>query len=283
MGMPSLFHSSVSYHSAALGAPCGSFPVADWSPARYLRFEDERTRPARDLLARVQRDRVREAVDVGCGPGNSTELLALRFPEAQIVGIDSSPAMLEEARRRLPDVRFELADAALWTPGPNVELVFANATFHWIPHHLEQLTRVFSALSPGAILAVQMPDNTEEPTHRLMREVALARSWSTSLIGAVRPALPAARVYYEALRPAAQCLDVWRTTYHHVLADAPAIVDFVRATGLRRFLDPLQVSERAEFLALYTEKVAAAYPPLARGGVMLAFPRLFIVAERAPA
>lgn len=254
--------------------------MPDWSPSRYLRFENERTRPARDLLAQVESDRVREAVDVGCGPGNSTELLAARFPKAEIIGIDNSPAMLEEARRRLPNIRFELADAALWSPEPEVELVFANATFHWIPRHLEHLTRIFFALSAGATLAVQMPDNTEEPTHRLMREVALARSWSTSLSDAVRPSLPAARVYYEALRPAAHRLDVWRTTYHHVLPDAPAIVDFVRATGLRRFLDPLRESERAEFLALYTERVAAAYPPLAGGKVMLAFPRLFIVAER---
>ena len=254
--------------------------MADWSPKRYLRFEDERTRPARDLLAQVQPDRVRKAVDVGCGPGNSTELLAVRFPEAEVIGIDNSPAMLEEARRRLPAMRFELADAAQWTPDPEVELVFANATFHWIPHHLEQLTRIFFALSSGATLAVQMPDNTEEPTHRLMREVALAKQWSAPLTGAVRDPLPIARVYYEALRPAAHRLDVWRTTYQHVLPDAAAIVDFVRATGLRRFLDPLQESERAEFLALYTDRVAAAYPPLAGGNVMLAFPRLFIIAER---
>ena len=254
--------------------------MADWSPARYLRFADERTRPARDLLAQVRSDRVRKAVDVGCGPGNSTELLIERFPEAQVVGIDNSPAMLEEARRRLPNVRFEFADAAHWTPDPDIQLVFANATFHWIPHHLEQLRRIFSALSADATLAVQMPDNTEEPTHRLMREVALARPWSTPLTGAVRPPLAAARVYYEALRPAAHRLEVWRTTYHHVLSDAPAIVDFVRATGLRRFLDPLQPSERTEFLAMYTERVAAAYLPLAGGNVMLAFPRLFIIAER---
>jgi len=160
--------------------------VADWSPATYLKFEDERTRPARDLLAQVRADRVRKVVDVGCGPGNSTELLASRYPEGEITGIDNSPAMLEEARRRLPSVRFEFADAAAWTPDSRVDLVFANATYHWIPHHLEQLTRVLSGLSAGAMLAVQMPDNTEEPTHRLMREVALARPWSAPLTGAVR-------------------------------------------------------------------------------------------------
>jgi trans-aconitate 2-methyltransferase len=251
----------------------------DWSPVTYLKFEDERTRPARDLLAHVRSDHVRKAVDVGCGPGNSTELLAVRYPEAEIIGIDNSPAMLEEARRRLPDVRFEFMDAAIWTPDSRVDLVFANATYHWIPGHLEQLTRVLSSLSAGATLAVQMPDNTEEPTHQLMSEVALARPWRARLTGAVRSPLPTARAYYEALKPAAARLDIWRTAYHHVLPSAAAIVDFVRATGLRRFLDPLEESERAEFLAMYTDRIAAAYPPLAGGNTLLAFPRLFLIAE----
>lgn len=254
--------------------------MTDWSPSSYLRFEDERTRPARDLLAHVRPDRLRKVVDVGCGPGNSTELLAARYPGAEIIGIDNSRAMLEEARRRLPHMRFEFTDAAVWTPDSDVDLVFANATYHWIPRHLGQLTRVLSALSPGATLAVQMPDNTGEPTHRLMREVAEARPWSARLTGAVRDPLPAARVYYEALSPAARHLDIWRTAYHHVLPGAGAIVEFVRATGLRRFLDPLQEPERAEFLAMYTERIAAAYPPLAEGNVLLEFPRLFLVVER---
>lgn len=254
--------------------------VSDWSPSVYLKFEDERTRPARDLLAHVRSDRVRKAVDVGCGPGNSTQWLANRYPQAEIIGLDNSPAMLEEARRRLPNVRFEFTDAAGWTPDPKVDLVFANATYHWIPHHLEELPRVLSALAERATLAVQMPDNVAEPTHRLMREVALSRTWSAPLTGAVRDPLPPVRVYYEALRPMAARLDLWRTTYHHVLPDASAIVEFVRATGLRRFLNPLPEPERAEFLAMYSEGIAAAYPPLADGNVLLAFPRLFLVAER---
>ena len=114
--------------------------MADWSPATYLKFEDERTRPARDLLAQVPLDRPRRAVDMGCGPGNSTDL----------VGLDSSPAMLAEARKRLPAARFELADAASWVPGGDVDLVFANAIYQWVPGHLAQLPRVLSALAPAA-------------------------------------------------------------------------------------------------------------------------------------
>ncbi len=252
----------------------------DWSPASYLKFEDERTRPARDLLAKVRSDAVQRIVDVGCGPGNSTELLTARYPDAEVTGLDNSPAMLEEARRRLPNVRFELADAAVWLPNADVDLVFANAIYQWIPAHLEQLPRVLAALPGGATLAVQMPDNLAEPTHRLMREVALAGPWSGRLAAAARDPLPAARVYYDALKPVAAHLDIWRTTYHHVLRGPDAIVEFVRATGLRPFLDPLSEAERAEFIATYTAAIAAAHPPLADGNVLLAFPRLFLVAER---
>jgi trans-aconitate 2-methyltransferase len=257
--------------------------VNDWSPAGYLKFEGERTRPARDLLAAVRADSVRWVVDVGCGPGNSTELLASRYPAAQIIGLDNSAAMLEEARRRLPGVRFEYADAGLWTPDVHVDLVFANATYQWVPRHLEQLPRVLAGLSEGATLAVQMPDNLAEPTHRLMREVALAGPWSARLASAARDPLPSARSYYEALRPMSGRLDIWRTTYQHLLPGAAAIVEFVRATGLRPFLEPLTEPERAEFLAIYSERIAAAYPRLADGNVLLPFPRLFLVAERGAA
>jgi trans-aconitate 2-methyltransferase len=252
----------------------------DWSPATYLKFEDERTRPARDLLAQVRSEAVRKIVDVGCGPGNSTELLTARYPAAEVIGLDNSPAMLEEARRRLPNVRFEFANADVWVPNADVELVFANAIYQWVPHHLEHLPRVLAALPAGAALAVQMPDNLSEPTHRLMREVALADAWSGRLAGAARDPLPPAGVYYEALRPIAARLEIWRTTYHHVLRGADAIVEFVRSTGLRPFLDPLSDAERREFTAAYTAGITAAYPPLADGNVLLTFPRLFLVAER---
>lgn len=257
--------------------------ATDWSPATYLKFEDERTRAAHDLLARVRSDGARKVVDVGCGPGNSTELLALRYREAEILGVDNSPAMLEEARRRLPKVRFELADAAVWVPDAGVDVVFANAIYQWVPGHLEQLVRVLTALPPGATLAVQMPDNLSEPSHRLMGEVAEAHGWSDRLAGATRNPLPPARGYYDALRPLAARLDIWRTTYHHALRGADAIVEFVRSTGLRPFLDPLSEAERTDFITTYTARIAAAYPPLADGRVLLAFPRLFLVAERGSA
>jgi len=254
--------------------------MTDWSPATYLKFEDERTRPAADLLARVPLAAARSVVDIGCGPGNSTELLAQRYPGADIVGLDNSPAMLEEAQRRLPALRFEPADAATWIPAPHTELVFANATYQWVPDHFAQLPRVLAALQPGAVLAVQMPDNVNQTTHRLMREVAQEGAWAGTLTAASRQPLPPPRAYYEALQPHAARLDVWHTIYNHVLADASSIVEFVRSTGLRPFLDPLGEPERSQFLGRYTAKIADAYPPMADGKVLLGFSRLFIVAQR---
>ena len=254
--------------------------MTDWSPATYLKFEDERTRPAVDLLARVPLAAARHVVDVGCGPGNSTELLAARYPGADILGLDNSSAMLEEARRRLPGLRFEPADAATWIPDPQTDLVFANATYQWVPDHFAQLPRVLAALKPGAVLAVQMPDNVNQTTHRLMREVAQDGPWAGTLTAASRQPLPPPRVYYEALRPQAARIDVWHTIYNHVLADASSIVEFVRSTGLRPFLDPLGETDREAFLAAYTAKIAEAYPPMTDGKVMLGFSRLFMVAQR---
>jgi trans-aconitate 2-methyltransferase len=254
--------------------------LADWSPANYLEFEAERTRPARDLLAQVPLATVGRAIDMGCGPGNSTELIAARYPAAEITGLDSSPAMLAQARQRLPKLRFAPADAARWVPEGDIDLVFANAIYQWVPHHLEQLQRVLAALRPGGVLAVQMPDNLGEPSHRLMREVAAEGPWAARLRDAARAPLLPVTAYYNALKPFASRLDIWHTIYNHPLANPAAIVDWVRSTGLRPFLDPLTVAERADFLARYQERVAAAYPPTGDGKVLLRFPRLFIVAQR---
>lgn len=252
----------------------------DWSPGTYLAFESERTRPAADLLAAVRREQVARAVDVGCGPGNSTELLLARFPGATVEGFDNSPAMLEAARARLPGVRFFESDMSTWVPGGEVDLVFANAAYQWAPDHLAHLPQVLAALPGGGVLAVQMPDNLAEPTHALMRETAAAGPWAERLAGAARAPLPSAPVYYSALRPHARRVDIWRTTYHHALPDAEAIVSMVESTGLRPFLAPLDAEEKIRFRAEYGRRIEGAYPPVADGGRLLPFPRLFIVAER---
>lgn len=253
-----------------------------WNPALYRRFEDERTRPAQDLLARVTLAQATHVVDLGCGPGNSTELLVERFAGATVTGIDTSEAMLESARKRLPQCHFELSDVGSWRAQVAPDLIFGNAVLQWVPGHDQLFPRLFSALATGGELAVQMPDNLNEPTHRLMREVASGGPWASTLGDAtrIRAPIPPADTYYDLLAGEAESIDIWRTTYHHPMASPADIVDWLRATGLRPFIDPLSEALRAAFLIEYEQRIADAYPPRADGKRLLAFPRLFIVARR---
>lgn len=256
--------------------------MADWSPGQYLRFEEERTRPAAELLARVPATRPRRVLDIGCGPGNSTELLAARFPQAEIVGIDSSPEMIAAARKRLPEADFVVADIEDYAPAHPFDVIFGNAVFQWVPDHLAVLARLFASCPSGGSLAIQVPDNRNEPTHMLMAAVARGGPWREKFVEPIRrDAIPPPAEYYDRLKPLAATVDVWHTTYYHVLAGPEAIVEWVRSTGLRPWLDRLDESERLAYCAAYLERIAESYPPLVDGKVMLRFPRLFVVAVRA--
>ncbi len=252
-----------------------------WSAAQYTKFEEERTRPVRDLVARVPLAHARRVADIGCGPGNSTEVLRARFPEAEIVGIDSSPDMIAAARRRLPGVAFEVADIETWR-GSGFEVILANAVIQWIPDHEALLPALAEKLALGGALAVQTPDNLDVPSHRLMREVAADGPWAAKLAHAAkaRAERRSADWYFGLLRRQATQVDIWRTVYFHPLNGANAIVEWVKGTGLRPFVDPLDADEREAYLARYEAAIAAAYPAEADGTVLLPFPRLFFVATR---
>jgi trans-aconitate 2-methyltransferase len=255
--------------------------MADWDARQYMKFESERTRPAIDLLARVE-GAARRAVDLGCGPGNSTELLAARFPGAEIEGLDSSDDMLAQARARLPRVAFERIDITQWRPRASTDVIFANAVMQWVSGHVAVMARLVDDLAPGGRLAVQMPDNHDEPTHVLMREIAALAPFAAKLAraSAQRETVGSFEDYYAALAARGARLDIWRTTYAHILPTPQAIVEWVKGTGLRPFLAPLTGSEQADFLAAYSEAVANDYRPVADGRVILRFPRLFIVAVK---
>ena len=257
--------------------------MADWNPALYTRFEDERTRPAAELLARVPLDAPRLAVDLGCGPGNSTALIAARFPDAEVIGLDTSPAMLESARARLPGLSFALADAATWVPERAPDLIYANAVLQWLPDHATLLPRLFGLLAPGGVLAVQMPNNLSEPSHVSMDEAAAEGPWAGRLANAraSKAVIGSFSDYRRWLMEAGCEVDIWQTTYVHALAGHDAIVEWFKSTGLKPYIDPLPADEREAFLALYREKIAAAYPVEPDGKVLLRFPRLFILAAGA--
>ena len=256
--------------------------MADWSAKQYLKFEDQRTRPARDLAAQVPLASARKVFDLGCGPGNSTQLLTERFPDADVIGLDSSPDMLRQARERLPDCEFVQADLTAWSAPADAELLYSNATFQWVPDHLAVMLRLLESLKPGGVLAVQMPDNLDEPSHVWMRELAHEEPWcETAAEKSARPRRAA--LGPGILRCAQAALLAARNLahlYQHALDGPEAIVEWVKGTGLRPFIDPLPPEHRESFLRAYTARIAAAYPAQCDGKVLLRFPRLFIVACR---
>jgi trans-aconitate 2-methyltransferase len=254
-----------------------------WSARQYVAFEDERTRPVRDLLSALPDIEARSVIDLGCGPGNSTQVLAARFPGAAVSGIDSSSDMIAAARRRLPQVQFALGGIEEWNDAGPFGVILTNAVLHWVPDHATLLPGLVAKLACGGGLAVQMPDNLDSPAHRLMREIAADGPWAPTLAAAstTRFQIGDANWYYELLRPLCTKVDVWRTTYYHPLSGgAAAIVEWFKGSGLRPFLEPLDLSVRAAYLERYTAAVARAYPALPDGSVLLPFPRLFLVAIR---
>ncbi|EJT07017.1 trans-aconitate 2-methyltransferase [Rhizobium sp. CCGE 510] len=253
-----------------------------WSANQYVKFEDERTRPARDLLAQVPLQSLRRAVDLGCGPGNSTELIIERYGADGVSGLDSDMNMLEAARKRLPGTAFVEADLGSWQPTEPADLLFANAVFQWLPDHLDIFDRLMDGLSPGGALAVQMPDNLGEPTHLMMEETAHAGPWKAAFEkkGVRRQALAPPSAYYSRLIAKAARVDIWHTIYNHPMADAAAIVEWVKGTGLMPYLAHAGEKHREAFLADYLARVEKAYPKMSDGRVLLRFPRIFMVAVK---
>lgn len=256
--------------------------MKDWNPELYRQFEAERTRPAQELLSRIPTINALCATDLGCGPGNSTELLSRAWPDAQITGLDSSQAMLDRARQRLPGCHFVREDIQRWQASRPQNVIFANASLQWLTDHETLLPHLIAQLAPAGVLAVQMPDNLEQPSHRLMRDIAQNPPWKGTIDSNVvnRKRLLSTEQYYDLLCAAGCRVDIWRTTYYHVMPTPQAIVDWLRATGLRPFLDALNEQQQADYLARYQDEIARAYPERADGNLLLAFPRLFMVAQK---
>jgi trans-aconitate 2-methyltransferase len=253
----------------------------DWNPAQYLRFADERERPARDLLAAVPGEPAR-IVDIGCGPGNSTALLLARYPGADVIGLDPDAGMIAAARAALPGCRFIRGRVEDWTPDAAPDLVFANASLQWAGEHAALFPRLVGTLAEGGSLAVQMPDNLDEPTHVAMGAVARQPRWSARLAAAAdrRAPLLAPAALHAVLRPLCRRVEVWRTIYHVELQGLDGIVAWFKGSALGPYLALLDADAAADFLAAFREAIAPAYPVDAAGRVLLPFPRLFFVATR---
>jgi len=254
--------------------------MAEWDPAQYLRFSDERLRPALDLLARVPLDAPARVVDLGCGAGNVTAILKARFPGADVMGVDTSPAMLAKARAAAPDCRFEQGDFG-WQPAAPLDLLFSNAALHWTGDHETLFPSLLAYLAPGGWLAVQIPAMHDAPLRRLQPEIAAAGPWAPTLRGMVSArAILEPGQYWDILKPVSASLEIWETIYLHALTGSDAVGEWAAGSSLRPFLDPLNEDLRAGFRRAYAGAMAVHYPPRPDGTTLLPFRRLFLLAQR---
>lgn len=259
-----------------------------WDPAQYAKFSDLRLRPALDLLARVPLDALaasQQIVDLGCGSGNVTERIAARWPQAAITGVDNSPEMLAVARSKYPAMKYptiswQLADLDQWRATRPVELVYSNAALHWLADHRSVFPRLLGQLAAGGVLAVQMPRNFGAPSHAICSELAQLPRWRSALGHLVKPApVSEPAVYYDLLRPLVRALDIWETEYVQRLEGERPVLEWIKGTWLRPFLDCLSAAEGRAFEDAYAERVALAYVRRSDGVTLLPFRRLFMIAS----
>jgi trans-aconitate 2-methyltransferase len=257
------------------------FLPMSWNPNQYLKFSQPRLRPAMDLLARIPAAEPQYVYDLGCGAGNVTAALVARWPRAKIIGVDNSASMLEQAAKALPQVQWLHHGLADWRAEHPADVIYSNAALHWLPHHQQLFPALVKALSPGGVLAVQMPRNFAAPSHALIDDTARAGPWLAKL----EPLLGAAPVgepqfYYSLLAPQAASLDIWESEYLQVLSGEDPVKEWTKGTWLMPFLDRLDPAERAAFEAEYAQRLRGAYPRLADGSTLFPFRRLFIVLRR---
>ncbi|HEX3064457.1 MAG TPA: trans-aconitate 2-methyltransferase [Dongiaceae bacterium] len=252
-----------------------------WNPAQYHRFTDARLRPAIDLLARIALEEPGAVFDLGCGSGRTAGLLARRWPKARIIGVDSSAKMLAAARKDYPGIEFIQADLAGWSPSAAADLLFSNATLQWLDGHAQLFPRLLGLVKPGGVLAIQMPQNHDQPSHRAMIAAAEAGPWAKKLRPVLRPSpVSDPADYYAILAPKAAQLDIWQTTYLQQLEGDNPVAEWTKGTALSPLLAALEEPDRSAFESAYRVLVAKAYPAESDGKTLFPFRRLFIVARR---
>jgi trans-aconitate 2-methyltransferase len=263
-----------------------------WDPAQYLSFADERSRPFFDLAARIDAAAPRSVVDLGCGPGQLTAALAARWPDADVLGIDSSAEMIAAAQRIAESdtthdgshpggaLRFSVGDVCDWKPDRPVDVIISNAVLQWVPTHLELLPRWAGWLGDGGWLAFQLPGNFDQPSHAILRELTRSDRWRAVLADVeLNRQSEDPGTYLDLLARHGLAVDAWETTYLHVLSGPDPVTEWFKGTGLRPVLTALSAAQTADFVAEYGERVRSAYPA-APYGTVLPFRRVFVVAHK---
>lgn len=253
--------------------------MGDWDSRQYTKFEKERTQPSIDLISRISID-PGSILDIGCGPGNSTAQLAKRFPTAEILGVDSSDNMLERAGKTHPKLTFRkcfVPDGL--SEFKNFDLIFSNACLHWIPGHETLLPKLMEKLTPGGMLAVQIPLTQQAVFYKLLHELIQADKWKMlNEIHNFHNLTPNAT--YDVLAGCSGEVAMWETVYYHVVPSHSAVIDWYKGSGLKPYLDALGENEKMEFLGELLEAVKENIPVQGDGNVILKMPRLFFTAKK---
>jgi len=256
--------------------------MREWDPDQYLQFKHERTQPSIDLVARIPMDDPKTIIDVGCGPGNSTQILLKRWPHADIVGIDSSEKMIQKARQDYPRQKWVLADAATLTTDQKYDIVFSNAAIHWIPRHDLLLERLFQIVNENGILAVQVPENQDSPLHKSIVRVSRSGKWREYTAGREDSiTYHSADYYYGQLALYTKEIAIWETTYYHIMRSHEELIDWYKGTAMKPFLDSLPDDEsREEFKREVLIDCQTAYPLQPDRRILYSFKRLFFTARK---
>lgn len=254
-----------------------------WNPDLYLKFQRERTQPSMDLVNRIELESPEAILDLGCGPGNSTAVLARRWPGVRLTGVDNSEEMIAKARADHPEWNWLLTNARELTPSPSYDLVYSNAAIQWIPGHDTLVPMLFAMVRPGGALAVQVPMREGMPVRGIIESVARQPRFRGATEEATSPLVfHEPGFYYDLLaQTGADRITLWDTTYRHEMESHEMIVEMMRSTGMRPYLERLaSESERDAFLAAVLDGVEREYPAHPNGRVLYGFHRLFFVAYR---
>ena len=257
--------------------------MPSWDPEVYARYKSYRDRPALDLLLQIPEDLHPKTIwDLGCGAGEQAALLAARHPQARVSGLDSSPQMLTAARARSSRVTWVLGDVTQWSPPSPPDLIFSNSVLQWTTDHATLFPKLAASLAPDGVLACQMSQSFDQVWHVALRALAAEPAWRDRLQGLrdVRP-VAAASAYFDWLSGICGEIDIWSTTYLHVLEGEDPVVEWLSGSGLRPYLDALpDAREQERFLQAFRDRLAVVLPPRADGVTLFPMPRLFIIARR---
>ena len=254
----------------------------DWNPELYLRFEKERTQPSIDLVARINFDRPGKIIDIGCGPGNSTQILVQRWPDASVTGLDNSVAMIEKAKKDFPNQNWKLLDAGQDEIDGKFDILYSNAAIQWIPNHTELLLKFYNALNDHGLIAIQIPMFWDMPLGKAIIKIAEDRRWETTLNGVTELfTIHAYSYYYDQLSQLFNSIEMWKTNYIHIMDSHSAILEMIRSTGLKPYLERLEnENDKKEFEGLVLKEIVKDYHQQINGKVLFPFDRLFFIANK---